>query len=603
MKPEKTIGQTIRRALRIDRALRLVWQAAPGWTMINAALIFVQGLLPLAALYLMKRIVDAVSAGLVSSDKAAAFHEVLIWLLLAGVVAMFAALSRPLAELAGEAQSQKVTDSISDVLHAQSIAVDLEYYEDPQYYDTLHLAQQQAPYRPARIVNGLVQIGQNGIALAGIIVLLFSINWLVALVLLAAAFPGAIVRLAYARKLYDFERNQAETERKAWYYHWVLTDPGHAKEIRLFNIGPFFKERFRAIRQELREGKLALSARRSIIDLVTQIFATAAIFGTFAFICREAVTGTVTLGGLVMYYLGFQSGLSFLQAILRGLAGLYEDNLFLTGLYEFLDLRPAIKPPAQPQPVPQATDRGINIRGVTFAYPGMSTEALKDIDLSLAPGQVIALVGRNGSGKTTLIKLLCRLYDPGRGRIEIEGTDIRQLDPVAWRREISVVLQDYIHYSLTARENICVGDIDRVPAQDEVVRAAVQSGADLLIRSLPQGYDTMLGRGFQEGLELSTGEWQKVAIARAFLRNARIVVLDEPSSSLDPLAEAELFSKFRKIMEGRSAILISHRFSTVKMADYIYVMDEGRIIEQGTHDDLMNQNGSYSLMYRTQAGQ
>ncbi len=603
MKLEKTIGQTIRRALRLDRALRMVWQAAPGWTLINSSLIVIQGVLPLATLYLMKRVVDAASSGLVSLDKAAAFHEVLFWITLAGAAALCIALSRSLSDLAAEAQSQKVTDFISDILHAQSIAVDLGYYEDPRYYDTLHLAQQQAPYRPARIVNGLVQIGQNGVALAGILVLLFSFNWLVALVLFAAAFPGAIVRLVYARKLYDFESKQAATERRAWYYHWVLTDPGHAKEMRLFNLGPFFKGRFRDIRRELREGKLSLSARRSLIDLAAQVFATAAIFGTFAYICYQTIVGTVTIGGLVMYYMGFQSGLGFLQGILRGLAGLYEDSLFLTGLYQFLDLKPQIVAPPEPHIIPPKINDGLSFQKVSFTYPGSAREALKDINLVLSPGKVIALVGKNGSGKTTLIKLLCRLYDPSEGGIKLEGIDLRQMDPISWRKEISVIFQDYVHYLLTVRENISVGDIGRTPSQDEIIRAAVLSGADPLIRNLPHGYDTILGHGFQGGRELSTGEWQKVALARAFLRDARIIVLDEPTSSLDPLAEAELFSGFRRIIEGRSAILISHRFSTVKMADYIYVMDKGGIIEHGTHDELLSAGGHYAFMYRTaQAG-
>lgn len=582
-------------------AVQLVWTMTPSWAVGNSILVVILGILPILALYLTKLIVDAVTVGLAAPDPLAAFQLVLFYIIIAGVLALAIAVARSLSELTSEAQSMIVTDGVSDVLHAQSVAVDLEYYEDTRYYDTLHRAQQEAPYRPTRIVNGLVQMGQNVISLLGVAVLIVSFSWVISLIVLFAAIPAVLVRYYYARKRYQFEQEKTETERQAWYYHWLLTDTSYAKEVRLFHLGDLFRDRFRDSRMVLREGRLQLAKHRTVADIISQAIALIALFGAFAFIAYAALTGAITIGDLVMYFMAFQLGLGFIQAILRSLAGLYEDSLFLTNFYQFLDLKPAIHSPEQPVPVPQQNDQKIEFRDVLFSYPGGVKEAVSGVNLTLNPGEVIALVGENGSGKTTLIKLLCRLYDPDSGNITVNGIDLRSFDPVAWRKEISVIFQDYVHYYLTAGENIWVGDVSREQDPAIIAKAANRSGADAVIQRLPDGYQTNLGHWFSGGQELSEGEWQKVALARAFFRDSNIVVLDEPTSSLDPLAEADLFRNFRHLLEGRSAILISHRFSTVQMADRIYVLDKGRIIEEGSHVDLLRLNGRYAHLFRTQA--
>ena len=601
MSEKPGLTEKLQTALRLDRALRLVWQAAPGWTAANIVLVAAQGMMPLASLYLMKRIIDAVAAGFGAADKAAAFRQVATWVLLAGGVALLTAVLRSLGEIVGQVQSTVVTDAVSDVVHAQSIAMDLEYYEDSRYYDTLHRAQAEAPYRPTRIVNGLVQLGQSALSLLGLATLLFSANWIMGIVLFVAALPGALVRLVYSRKLFQFERQQTEAERKAGYYHWMMTTVGYAKEVRLFDLGALFRDRFRTLRRQLREGRLALARRRAFSDLLAQTVATVATYGTLGLIGYQAVRGTLTLGDVVMYYQGFQAGLGFLRGILQGLTGLYEDNLFLTSFYQFLDLVPKVQTPAEPRPVPKEMHEGVVFEDVSFVYPSGARQVLGGVSLRLAPGEVIALVGENGSGKTTLIKLLCRLYDPSMGRITVDGQDLRELDPVQWRARISVMFQDYVQYYLTAWENIWLGNVNLEPRRDLIEEAARQAGADAVIRRLPQSYDTVLGHQFRQGQELSIGEWQKVALARAFLREASIVVLDEPTSFLDPLAEAELFDQFRRLIQGRSGVLISHRFSTVRMADTIYVLEKGRISESGSHDELLQLGGMYARLFETQA--
>jgi len=595
------LRKAISQSLRLDRALRLVWKAAPIWTLINLALVVVLGSLPLAALYLMKQIVDGVTIGISMADKVIAFQEVLTWVLLAAFVAVLTALSRSVAELASEAQSQLVTDHVSDQIHAQSIVIDLEYYENSSYYDTLHRAQREATYRPTRIVNGLIQIGQNSISLLGVAGLLLAFNPLLALVLIVAALPAVLVRLVYTRRLYSFEQEQTKQERKAWYYHWIMTDSDHAKEMRLFDLGAIFQGRYLNLRQVLREGRLAITRRRVSADFLVQAFAAVAVFGTLGYAAFLTIQGSITLGDLVAIFLSFQIGLNSLQVIMRGLAGLYEDNLFLTNFYQFLDLKPKIKSPSDPVPVPPHIVQGVRFRSVSFAYPSSPKPVLEEIDLSLSPGEVIALVGQNGSGKTTLVKLICQLYNPTQGMITLDGIDLRQMDPVQWRRQISVVFQDYIHYQLRAWENIWLGNAGADPDMDQIMQAAKVAGADPVIQGLPKGYDSHLGYWFEDGAELSTGEWQKVALARAFMRDARLIVLDEPTSALDPLAEAELFGQFRQLIQDRSVILISHRFSTVQMADCIYVMDKGKIIERGSHHELLQQDGSYAHLYHAQA--
>ena len=601
MPEQESIKQKIKRTLRLGRALGFVWQSAKGGTVIHGILIIVQGLLPLLPLYLMKLMIDAVTAAMAASDKGAAFRNVL-WLVgMMAAATLFTFLIRLLAGIVSEWLAFVVSDHMNDVLLAKSIEVDLEYYESARYYDTLHRAQREAPSRPISIVNGLAQIGQNGISLLAIAGLLLSFYWPIAIILFAAVITGTGVRLKYAGKMYRWQREQTSTERQAGYYNWMLTDSSHAKEIRLFNLGPLFIRRFRDFRKNLRLGRLSLIRRRYYADFIVQIFSTAAIYGSYAYVAYQAVWGKITYGDLVMYYQAFQRVQGFLQVMLASLAGLYEDNLFLANLYEFLDLKRTIIEPVQASPVPRPMQHGIVLNRVSFQYPEGARKALEDISLTIRPGEVVALVGENGSGKTTLIKLLCRLYDPTAGSINIDGVDLRQFETKALRNEIAIIFQDYAHYHLTARENIWFGNITLPPDHECVRAAARRSGIDEVLGALPNGYETILGKRFEDGEELSIGEWQKVALARAFMKEAQIIVLDEPTSSMDARAEYEAFRSFRQLVSGRTAILISHRFSTVRLADRIYVLKQGRVIESGSHAELINRKDFYAGLFERQA--
>lgn len=563
--------------------------------------LIVQGLLPLLSLYLMKLVVDAVYAGVSAPDKTAAFWHVAQIIGFAGAVALLTALFSSLSAYVSEGQSQSVTDYMHGVLHSKAIEVDMEYYENAEYHNKLHRAQEEAPYRPTRIVNGLTNLCQNTISVVAIGALLLSLHWGIVVVLLLAAIPGVLVRFHFINVMFVWQRDRTKMERKAAYFHWMLTMSHWAKELRLFNLSPLFIERFRTLRTQIRRERIAIAGRRAASDVFTQIFAVVPMFACFAYIAYETLQGSITLGGFVMYFQAFQRGQAALQGVLGSLLNLHEDNMFLSNLYDFLDLKPKVAEPVQPKPVPRPMRQGIEFNDVSFQYALSTRKALENVNLHIAPGEVVALVGENGSGKTTLIKLLCRLYDPTSGSITMDGTDIRDFKTDDLRQEISVIFQDYVEYALTARENIWMGNI-AIPYDDEqVVQAARASGADEVIQKLPQSYETVLGRTFEGGEELSVGQWQKIAMARAFLRDSQVIILDEPTSALDPKAEYEVFEKFRQLVQNQAAILISHRLSTVRMADRICVMKDGRIAEIGTHDELMGKPGVYSHLFEIQA--
>jgi ATP-binding cassette, subfamily B, bacterial len=594
-------SQFVLGALQIRRAVHLVLEGSSIWTLASALILLLRGILPLASLYLMKLIVDSITLGISGANNSANFNQILLLISMAGGIALINALCNSASVIVNEAQAALVSDHIQDLLHAKSIEVDLEYYENPSYYDALHRAQEEAPYRPTRIVNSLAQIFQCSVSLVSMAALLISLSWAVTIALLAAAIPGILIRLKYVGKLYIWQRDATSRERKAWYLHWLLIGDDYAKEIRLFNLGNVFMDRYREIRRQLWRERLDINLRKSTADLSSQAFAVLALFGSFAFIASKAFSGSITIGDLVMYFGAFQQGQLFMQSLFTSLASLYEDNLFLSSLYEFLDLEPRVREPDHPKPVPSPLKSGISFEHVSFEYPGSDRTVLKDVSLDIEAGKVTALVGENGSGKTTLIKLLCRLYDPSSGKITADGIDLRDFRISSLRKEISILFQNYVRYNLTAWENIWLGDVNCPVDMPHVIQAAKDSGADDFINSLRSGYNTVLGRWFDGGAELSTGEWQKMALARVFLRDAQVLILDEPTSSLDPSSEEEIFKRFHELIEGRTAIIISHRLSVTKMADRIYLLKDGHVAERGTHQELVERDEDYARLFKTQA--
>jgi ATP-binding cassette subfamily B protein len=588
-------------ALRLGRMLKLVWSVAPGWSAASVALAVLQGLLPLAAVWLMKLVVDGVTQGITSSDRGGAFRDVAVLIALAAVVGLLAAAMRSLASVVEEALSQTVSDHVTDVIHGQSVAVDLEYYEDSRYHDALFRAQQEAPHRPAGIVKDLTATGQALVTVVAMAGLLLTLHWVVGLIVLAAAIPAAAVRFYYSRRLYAWQRRRTEAERQSLYAHWLLTDVSHAKEIRLYGLGDRFRIRYRELRRRLRRELIGLSCWRSLAELGAGAAAVLAVFGAFAYVAWRAIEGEITVGLMVAYYQAFQTSLTSLQGVLRGVAGLYEHSLFLSYYDDFMTLEPHVLSPAEPVAVPRPITQGVSFDHVCFHYPNTQRTALDDVCLTIRPGQVTAIVGPNGSGKTTLVKLLCRLYDPSAGTVSLDGVDLRRFDTLDLRRQMSVIFQDFAQYQLTARENIRLGNVELKETDPAIESAARAAGAHDVITGLRHGYDTNLGKWFEDGEELSVGEWQKLALARAFVRDAQLMVFDEPTSALDAQSEWDVFQHIKKLAQGRAVVLVSHRFSTVRMADQIHIFHEGRVAESGTHQELLAKGGRYAEMYEVQA--
>ncbi len=599
MKEEASIADKLSFIVHLKQMLGFVWKASPNAVVFLSVLVFIQGVFPLAMLYLIKLIVD--QAGIAISSHGEGLNKVLILVGIAGTIGMLRIICQQISGFASETLSLNVSDYIYDVLHKKSIEVDLEFYENPSYFDTLHRAQMEGPHRPAKIVNNLISFGQNFVSLTAVTALLVYFHWSVPLILFAAAIPGVLVRIKFSKIMYKWQRKRTETQREVSYLSWLITGYIHAKELRLFDLGNLFSKQFSSLRKVLRTEMLGISAKRSIYSVFAQGIPLCIMFALLCFIVYRAVHGHISIGDLVMYYQAIQRGLGYFKSLLGGVTSLYEDNLFIAYFYEFMNIKEKIKDPAFSERMPDTIKRGISFQNVSFTYPLSEKKALDNITFSIKPGEIVAFVGKNGAGKSTLTKLLCRLYDPESGTISIDGTDIRKFKVKDLQSKIGVIFQDFAKYHFTAEKNIWIGNIKIPSSSLNIKKAAKKANADDFIQKLPQRYNTILGKMFKSGEELSGGQWQKIALARAFMRNGELVILDEPASSLDADSEYEVFKNFKRLLKGKSAVLVSHRFSTVKMADKVIVIQSGRIVEQGSHPELLKNKGPYSDWFEKQS--
>jgi ATP-binding cassette subfamily B protein len=579
-------------------AIKLVWQSAPGWALTNFSISLVRSFLPLVLIWLLKGLIDGITTAV--SEAPQTSIDKIVWLIIAVVIVWF--LDEAFTDSGNfvrKKQSMKLEAYMYNLLHAKAVRLDLINFEKPEYFDCLARATREAPWRPNSILNNLVSMIRGLLSLILMAGVLVTLHWTIAMLLLIFNIPGIWLRLHYAGVLYNFQRQQTPEARKTSYFNWLLTGDRPSREIRLFGLGNYFISLFRKSFLKTKEEELSIVKKRALIELVTDLFKAAAVLITLLFIAGRTVNGTISLGQMAMFLIAFRQGMVCIKDLFSSLAGLYEDSLFIGDTFEFLNLKENLQA-VQPVVLPEALRKSISADSLSFTYPGNKIRAIDNISFEIKKGEILALVGPNGAGKSTLVRLLCRLYDPDSGSIRYDGNDIRNMDPEQYRKFFSVVFQDFMLYNLNAGENIRLGNVDESDPDKKISSAASITGINDLIRNLPNGYSTLIGNLFDDSRELSWGEWQKLALARALFRDAPVLILDEPSSALDADTEFEIFSKFRNIVKGRTTILISHRFSNVSLADRIVVLDKGKIIETGTHDELMKKGGIYFNMYSKQ---
>jgi ATP-binding cassette subfamily B protein len=584
----------------LPRALRLVWACARRWTLAWAALLVVQGLLPVATVYLSRPLVDSLVLAAGSRGDWVYLRPTLVLAAaMLGVMLLAEALSG-IAEWVRAAQAELVSDHISDLIHAQSAAVDLAFYETPEYHDRLYQARDEAGDRSLALIESLGSLAQNGITTVAMAAILLPYGLWLPLLLFASTIPALLVVVRYSLRNHTWSKLTTADRRRGWYYDWMLTGSENAAELRLFGLGGHFASAYRDLRGRLRAERLRIIRSQGLAQLGAGVVALAASGAALAWMVWRALLGLVTLGDLALFYQAFSRGQGLMRSLLLDVGQIYANSLFLGNLFEFLDLRPGIVDPPAPVPAPAALRAGVRFRGVDFRYPGSERPALRDFDLFIPAGQTVAIVGENGAGKSTLLKLLCRFYDPDAGAIEVDGTDIRDLALDDLRRLVTVLFQSPVSFQASAAENIALGDLAAAPERADIEVAARGAGAHEVIARLPHGYDSQLGKWFADGSELSGGEWQRVALARAFLRRAQIILLDEPTSFMDSWSEADWFERLRGLARGRTAVIITHRFTIAMRADIIHVMDAGRIVESGSHDELVARGGRYAASWLEQ---
>ena len=579
------------------RTLKLVLAVVPYWTGAWVVLLILRGLLPAATVYLTKLTIDTF---MIARDDSDVLNSALLFAAGVGVTLVATELTTFSLDWVRAVQTDVLMDHLKGRIQLKAAEVDLEFYESPNYYDLLEQARGDAVSRPLTLLESFGSIFQNSITLLTFSALLLRYGWWVPVLLLIGALPALYLYLRSEKVMHAWVRSSAPDRRWLSYLESVVTSGQTAAEVRIFNLGDHFRERYAALSSRLRRERMHHAGKRYRGKLFAGLLALGTAGLGVGWIALAVVQKTATLGDLAVFYQIFTRGQAIMQSLLGGANQAFSSGLYLENLYEFLDLAPRTKPPSNPVPFPSPIKKGIRFSNITFGYPGTDSTVYKNFNLTIPAGKIVALVGMNGAGKSTLVKLLCGFYTPQEGSIEIDGIDIANMDAKDLRRNLSVQFQFPANYHESAEQNIAFGDIDHPLVPEHVESAARASGAHEFVSQLPKGYKTMLGRHFTDGQELSGGQWQRLTLARAYYRNAPMLILDEPTSFMDSWSEAEWFDHLKELLTGRTSLIITHRFTIAMRADIIMVVDDGRIIESGTHSELLSGDGFYAQSWKSQ---
>ncbi|HEY0601402.1 MAG TPA: ABC transporter ATP-binding protein [Herpetosiphonaceae bacterium] len=586
----------------IPQAFKLVWRAHRQGTIAMAVVTLVAAFLPALQAWIGKMIVDsviqAVNTGLAVEQ---GLRLALPYLLIEFVIITVGAVVREVRALYQRILTSRLKHEMSGSIVRQSLGLDLHYFENAKYYDQLQNARQEVGFRAMTIMETSFMLVQHLITISSVIVILISFSPIIALILICATLPALAAQLRYGDMNYLLQTLRAPENRRMNYLEHLLTVDTSAKEVKLFGLGEPLLQRYEALFEKFYREDTALARWRGSRSLIWGLLATTSYYVAYAWIVWRTISGQITLGELTFYLALFRQSQMSLEQMFGTIGQIYESGRFMENLFSFLSLKNQSTSNPNPVPMPRPIRRGIEFRNVSFRYPNRPQYALRNVNLFIGAGEKLALVGNNGAGKTTLVKLMTRLYDPTEGEILLDGVDIREYDVDELRKRIGVIFQDFVRYHATVRENIGFGQIDAMDNEQRIIRAAERGGGDEVVTRLPEGYDTMLGAWFEKGQELSGGQWQKIALSRAFMRDGEVLVLDEPTAALDAEREFEIFQRFRELTDGKIALLISHRFSTVRMADRIVVLENGHLTELGTHAELLIQNGTYAKLFNMQA--
>jgi ATP-binding cassette subfamily B protein len=582
------------------KTLRMIWEAAPRWTLAWSLLLLIQGLLPAVSVYLTKLLIDSLMGAIRAHGAWEATRPALFLLLLFVGITLLAEFLQSATDWIRTAQAEYIQNHIKGLIHKKSVELDLSYHESAEYHDCLHQAVSEAGSRPLSFLENCGSLLQNCVTLIAMSAVLMSYSPWLPFLLLASTLPAFYVVMRFDRLYHKWWQRTTADRRWAQYYDAMLTQSEAAPEIRLFGLGDHFRSSYQSLRRRLLRERLTEMRKQSLAKLGAGSAALLVSGITMAWMAWRTLQGLATLGDLALFYQAFNRGQGIMRSLLGNIGQILTSSLYLGNLFRFLELKSRVADPRYPVSVPSPITSGIEFRGLTFYYPGAQKAVFQNFNLFIPAGKVVAIVGPNGSGKTTLFKLLCRFYDPQSGSVEFDGINIRQVSIDDLRRNTTVLFQFPLPYHATAGENIALGDLESKPGLNEIEIAAQRAGAHEIIRNLPQGYNTLLGKWFADGIELSGGEQQRIAMARAYLRRAQLILLDEPTSFMDSWSEVEWFERLRGLAKRKTAIVITHRLTIAMRADIILVLNEGQVVEQGTHPELIGENGLYAQSWTAQ---